>query len=161
VWPEEGSSCSNPLRKYEAGIGWHCCCFPHELASVNIVTPLRCLSSTSFGPSELCKNCVDHEYMCTKPNSPSLMPSSLQKPSFLHIRTHTHMLLCRGLQQGFRDEVFGAPPSLPPNASAGQVVEKLQKLLDIMVSRGYALKVGVCTRVCFDGACTCFYARVW
>ena len=49
--------------------------------------------------------------------------------------------MCRGLQQGFRDEQFGAPPSLPPSASASEVVQRLQELLDIMVARGFALKV--------------------
>jgi len=51
--------------------------------------------------------------------------------------------ILRGLQEGFRDETFNAPPSLPPSASASQVVENLQKLLDIFVSRGFALKAQV------------------
>ncbi|KAJ9531575.1 hypothetical protein QJQ45_014960 [Haematococcus lacustris] len=51
--------------------------------------------------------------------------------------------LYRGLRDGFRGEVFGAPPALPASASLDEVGSKVQQLLDIMVARGYALKAFV------------------
>ncbi|EFN55426.1 hypothetical protein CHLNCDRAFT_134590 [Chlorella variabilis] len=49
-------------------------------------------------------------------------------------------LIYRGLVEGFRGEQFGGPPPCAPGASSQELLAGVQRLLDIFVAKGFALK---------------------
>ncbi|EFJ45566.1 hypothetical protein VOLCADRAFT_94019 [Volvox carteri f. nagariensis] len=87
---------------------------------------------------EYCEDCPDLYRIVRRDLS---LADNSQLPTAFLIRTGDRIYA--GLKDGFRGFQFGAPPPLAPGASLESITTAVQKLLDIMVDNGYALKAMV------------------
>lgn len=87
---------------------------------------------------EFCDDCPDQSLLVRR--DPSLSDNA-QLPARMALLVGDK--LYDGLRYGFRGEQFGAPEPLSPSSSVQEVTQAVQQLLDILVSRGYALKAQV------------------
>ncbi|KXZ54425.1 hypothetical protein GPECTOR_5g79 [Gonium pectorale] len=87
---------------------------------------------------EYCEDCPDLYRLVRR--DAALADNSLL-PDVFFARTGDRIY--GGLKDGFRNFQFGAPQPLSPGASLGELTATIQRLLDVMVDNGYALKAEV------------------
>eukprot|EP01025_Chloroclados_australasicus_P065062 TRINITY_DN8802_c0_g1_i4.p1 TRINITY_DN8802_c0_g1~~TRINITY_DN8802_c0_g1_i4.p1 ORF type:complete len:367 (-),score=26.50 TRINITY_DN8802_c0_g1_i4:253-1248(-) len=91
---------------------------------------------------EYCGDCDDGSYRVVKRDSS--ISDNTQLPGLFSKKAGD--LIYTGLLEGFRGEQFGAPAPVKatdPNFSAKLLQQNLQRLLDIMVQKGYAINANL------------------